>query len=67
MKNTARRFGHISVVAGDHMYMQVRNSLASCNPGIESYIVAVGLRLEPLIQESPHIADQRHHVCLFGV
>ncbi len=40
--------------------MHMRHGLAGGGPGVEADVVAIGLGIEPLIEQGLHLADKRH-------
>ena len=58
--DTATRVGHVAGIARDHMEMHVRHGLAGSRAAVEADVVAVGLGIEPLVQDLLHVADEVH-------
>jgi hypothetical protein len=48
-----------------HVNMHMRHGLAGGGPGVEADVVAIGLRLEPRVEQAFHLAHELHHRRLF--
>ena len=58
--HAAARIGHVAGIARDHVDVHVRHGLAGGGATVEADVVAVGLRVEPLVEEPLHLGDERH-------
>jgi len=61
MPHAAAGVGHVAGIPRDHVHMHMRHGLAGSNPGVEAHVVAIGLRIEPLIEQPLHLAHELHH------
>ena len=58
--HAAPRIGHVAGVARDHVDMHMRHGLAGGGATVEADVIAIGLGIEPLVQELLHVADEVH-------
>ena len=66
MPHTAAGIGHITGVARDDVYMHMRHRLPGSGTRIEADVVAIGLRIEPRIQQRFDAGDKLHQGGLLG-
>ena len=60
MPHAAAGVGHVAGIPRDHVHMHVRHGLTGSRPAVEADVVAVGLRIESLVEDPLHLADQLH-------
>ena len=65
MPHAAAGVGHVAGIPRDHVHMHMRHGLAGGGPGVEAHVIAIGLRVKPLVEHGLHLANQGHERPLF--
>jgi hypothetical protein len=66
MPHAAVGVGHVAGIPRDHVHVHMRHGLAGGSPGVEAHVAAIGLRIEPPIEQLFHLAHELHHRRLLG-
>jgi len=64
MAHAASRIGHVAVVSGNDVDMNMKDRLPGTQPGVESDVPSVRTRIQFLREARLHFSYKRHHGCL---
>ena len=67
MAHAAAGIGHVAEKARNDMDMDMRHRLPGGGTGVEAHVVAVGLWVEPEVEQALGLLDQSHQRSLFLV
>ena len=67
MSHPAGGVAHVAGIPRDHVNVHMRHGLAGCGAGIKAYVVSIRLRIEAIIEQGLHPADECYERLLLRV